>query len=167
MPSVGRATAERQRQAKTELELARTEARAVAPLAKAPPLPKHLGRAGKAVWQAFWPERLKTMTASEVHVVVRYCELNDRRAALLADLETLGWSVQGSRPGMLVRRAEADVLATTETEMRHMERVLGLGPLPRARLQIEVLAVQEGIDRVNGNRPVEGSRLSELRRTKE
>jgi P27 family predicted phage terminase small subunit len=154
MPTTGRATAANIRLKKMEIEQAQQVARSVEPLNEAPPLPEHLGTAGREVWSVFWAERLKTISAAEVHIVQRYAEMIDRRDELVKALKNLGWSVQGSRPGMLVRRAEVDVLMALETELRQMERVLGLGPQPRARLQIDVLQVEEGVAKINGHRPM-------------
>lgn len=125
---------------------AQEQARQIAPLQFPPAPPAHLGDSGRHVWLVVMEERFKTLTAAEVHIVERYCELQDRRVELKGILSRDGWSVPGSRPGMVVIHPAATVIQSTELELRQMERILGLGPAYRARLAIDLIAVEDGLD---------------------
>jgi len=126
--------------------------RQVAPLPAPLSVPDSLEETGALIWQTFMAERFATITAAEVHVVERYCELQDRRAQLKDLLSVEGWGVPGSRTGMIVIHPAAQMLKATETELRMMESMLGLGPAFRAKLAIDLIAVEDGLDKIERTR---------------
>lgn len=128
------------------------QTRLVQPLAEPLPVPNHLDEQGAVVWERFMTERYATVTAAEVHIIERYCELQDRRTQLRDLLHVEGWGVPGSRAGMIVINPAAQMLTTCETEIRQMERMLGLGPAFRAKLAIDLIGVEEGLERVDRTR---------------
>jgi P27 family predicted phage terminase small subunit len=139
---------------KTALEAQRTQVeRAVLALEKCPPAPRHLGKAGKEAWKVVLGERFRTISPGEVPLFVRYCEIIDRRALLQGETQRNGWSVPGSRPGMLVSAPWAIALEAAERELRQMERVLGIGPSHRANQSILILTAEEKLRRLNAFEP--------------
>lgn len=100
---------------------------------RAPRVPAHLRDGGREVWCAVWAAGEGAYNPStDRFVVERYCELHDRRAALLAEIERDGLTTLGGN-GQTVMHPALRHIETTEREMRAIESVLGLSPemLPR------------------------------------
>lgn len=127
--------------------------RAVLALEECPPAPDHLGDAGREAWDLILGERYGTISPGELPLFTRYAEQIDRRAALQAKTVEDGWSVPGSRPGMLVQAPWCIALEAVERELRQMERVLTIGPSHRARQSILLLSAEEQLRRLNALEP--------------
>src|ERR1700722_3339112 len=125
----------------------RTVSKAIKGLEFVPDPPERLKEAGAAVWRVYLKERAATIVESELSVLQRLCELTDCRENLLVILENDGWTVPGSQPDTMYPHPAAKLLTIAESEMRQLERVLSIGASHRARLQLEVLAVQNELDK--------------------
>jgi P27 family predicted phage terminase small subunit len=78
--------------------------------------------------------------ATDRYVIERYCDLHDRRALLLAEIEQDGLTTLGSASQTVVHPALRHV-ETTEREMRAIEAVLGLSLEARLRLGVAANSV--------------------------
>jgi len=113
----------------------------VAALEARPTCPRSLGQAGKRAFEVVSKERWPTLTAAEVPILARYSGLHDLLETARRSLEADGFLVQGSR-GQPVENPAVALLMTIHHELRQLERVLGLGPASRVRLQIEILQAE-------------------------
>ena len=93
--------------------------------------PASLGAVGSAVWKTI--VEAGRYQDHDARVLERYCQLHDRRAVLLALVDTEGYVVPGSRQqptGHPASRLAYDI----EAQMIRLESVLALNPEARARL---------------------------------
>lgn len=110
---------------------------------RAPRVPAHLREAGREVWRAVWAAGEGAYHPStDRFVIERYCELHDRRAALLGEIERDGLTTLGST-GQTVMHPALRHVETTEREMRAIESVLGLSLEARLRLGIAASAIKK------------------------
>ncbi|MGO1050734.1 phage terminase small subunit P27 family [Crossiella sp. CA198] len=109
---------------------------------RAPRVPAGLGDAGREVWRAVWAAGDGAYhPQTDRWVIARYCELHDRRVALLALVERDGLTVVGST-GQTVMHPALRHVENTEREMRAIESVLGLSLEARLRLGIAANTVK-------------------------
>jgi P27 family predicted phage terminase small subunit len=125
---------------------------AVAPVSAAIPLsqvkpepPVHLGEVGLEVWDLVWDYGAKVYQAADRLIITRYCELQDRRAKMVADLERDGYFSVGSQ-GQLVQHPAARILSDIESKLVPLEDRLGLSPESRARLGIATVEAETKLD---------------------
>lgn len=103
---------------------------------RAPRVPVHLGRVGREAWRTIWSAGSGAYSPeTDRYVILRYCELHDRRATLLAAVENEGLMTVGSTGQPVVHPAMRYV-ESTEKELRAIETVIGFTPEARMRLGI-------------------------------
>lgn len=108
---------------------------------RAPRVPAKLGPVGKDVWREVWAAGDGAYhPQTERFVIERYCELHDRRAALLAEIGRDGLMAVGSM-GQTVMHPALRYVESTEKELRAIESTLGLNLEARLRLGIAAKAV--------------------------
>src|SRR5690606_8259375 len=73
------------------------------------------------------------------NVILRYCELHDRRAELLAQIETDGYMPEGYN-GQPVIHPALRFVESTEKELRAIEDAIGF--TPEARLRLGLVAAE-------------------------
>lgn len=114
---------------------------------RAPRVPGHLKTAGREVWRAVWSAGMGAFSPeSDRNIILRYCELHDRRADLLAAVEADGLMTVGSTGQPVVHPAMRYV-ESTEKELRAIESTIGFTPEARLRLGLvaaEARKVQAG-----------------------
>lgn len=109
---------------------------------RAPRVPAKLGDVGRDVWRAVWAAGEGAYhPATDRFVIERYCELHDRRAALLREVEIDGLTTVGST-GQTVIHPALRYVESTEKEMRAIETTLGLNLEARLRLGIAANAAR-------------------------
>ncbi|MET9002750.1 phage terminase small subunit P27 family [Amycolatopsis sp. NPDC004169] len=95
---------------------------------RAPRVPAKLGDIGREVWRAVWAAGDGAYhPAIDRFVVERYCELHDRRAAMLREVDIDGLTTEG-RTGQSVVRPALRHAESAEKEMLAIETALGLTP---------------------------------------
>jgi len=110
---------------------------------RAPRVPASLGSTGRDVWRDVWKAGEGAYhPQTDRYVIERYCELHDRRAVLLAEIERDGLTTLGST-GQTVMHPALRHVETTEREMRAIESVLGLSLESRLRLGIAASAIKK------------------------
>lgn len=118
---------------------ANTAAEPTAPVVyegRAPRVPASLGSAGKEVWRAVWQAGSGAYSPeTDRNIIMRYCELHDRRADLLSAVDADGLMTVGSTGQPAVHPAMRYV-ESTEKELRAIETVIGFTPEARMRLGI-------------------------------
>ncbi|MFJ8386211.1 phage terminase small subunit P27 family [Streptomyces sp. NPDC094438] len=118
---------------------AMTAAEPAAPIVhegRAPRVPSHLKNIGRDVWRAVWAAGSGAYSPdTDRNVILRYAELHDRRAALLAVVDNDGLMTIGSTGQPAVHPAMRYV-ESTERELRAIETVIGFTPEARMRLGI-------------------------------
>jgi P27 family predicted phage terminase small subunit len=101
---------------------------------RAPRVPANLGRHGKEVWRDIWQAGAGAyLPATDGYVIERYCELHDRRAAMLAEVEADGYTAVGST-GQTVAHPLLTHITAVERQMSGIEASLGLNLEARLRL---------------------------------
>ncbi|MFD8496196.1 phage terminase small subunit P27 family [Amycolatopsis sp. NPDC059657] len=109
---------------------------------RAPRVPAKLDDVGREVWRAVWAAGDGAYhPATDRFVIERYCELHDRRAALLREVEIDGLTTVGST-GQTVIHPALRYVESTEKEMRAIETTLGLNLEARLRLGIAANAAR-------------------------
>jgi P27 family predicted phage terminase small subunit len=93
--------------------------------------PVSLGAVGSAVWITI--AQAGSYQDNDAPVLERYCRLHDRRAVLLAFVDTEGYIVAGSKQQPTAHPAIA-LARDIEAQMTQLESVLALNPGARARL---------------------------------
>jgi P27 family predicted phage terminase small subunit len=96
-----------------------------------PDPPVSLGAVGSAVWRTI--VNAGPYQDSDAPVLERYCQLHDRRAVLLALVDTEGYIVAGSKQQSTAHPA-IRLARDIESQMSQLESVLALNPEARARL---------------------------------
>lgn len=99
-----------------------------------PRLPRGLGALGKAVWRAYWADPISQVaTGADVHDIIRYCHLLDRRAALEREIEREPTveNEYGRQPNPLFK-----ITKELTREIEKTREQLGILPLARMRLGI-------------------------------
>ncbi|MER5258544.1 phage terminase small subunit P27 family [Streptomyces sp. NPDC002855] len=103
---------------------------------RAPRVPSHLKAVGRDVWRAVWSAGSGAYSPdTDRNIILRYAELHDRRAALLAAVDEDGLMTVGSTGQPAVHPAMRYV-ESTERELRAIETVIGFTPEARMRLGI-------------------------------
>ncbi|MEU9388663.1 phage terminase small subunit P27 family [Streptomyces sp. NPDC048324] len=103
---------------------------------RAPRVPTGLKRVGREVWRNVWSAGNGAYSPeTDRNIILRYCELHDRRAALLAAVANDGLMTVGSTGQPAVHPAMRYV-ESTEKELRAIETVIGFTPEARMRLGI-------------------------------
>ncbi|MDJ0462019.1 phage terminase small subunit P27 family [Streptomyces sp. H27-C3] len=103
---------------------------------RAPRVPAGLKSVGREVWRNVWSAGNGAYSPdTDRNIILRYCELHDRRAALLAAVENDGLMTVGSTGQPAVHPAMRYV-ESTERELRAIETVIGFTPEARMRLGI-------------------------------
>jgi len=103
---------------------------------RAPRVPAHLKRVGKEVWRTVWAAGSGAYSPeTDRYIILRYAELHDRRAHLLASVDNDGLMTTGSTGQPVVHPAMRYV-ESTEKELRAIETVIGFTPEARMRLGI-------------------------------
>lgn len=103
---------------------------------RAPRVPAHLKTLGRDVWRAVWQAGSGAYSPdTDRNLILRYAELHDRRAELLAAVDNDGLMTVGSTGQPAVHPAMRYV-ETTERELRAIETVMGFTPESRMRLGI-------------------------------
>lgn len=103
---------------------------------RAPRVPTGLKRVGREVWRNVWTAGGGAYSPdTDRNIILRYCELHDRRAALLAAVSNDGLMTVGSTGQPAVHPAMRYV-ESTEKELRAIETVIGFTPEARMRLGI-------------------------------
>ena len=96
----------------------------------APQPPATLKETGSAAWESLWSEVPWLSPSTDLLMVLRLCQLHDRRAAMMAQLDSDGLTVAGykgqPRPHPLLAH-----LSAVETELRQLEQQAGLTPACR------------------------------------
>ncbi|RSM66636.1 phage terminase small subunit P27 family [Amycolatopsis sp. WAC 01376] len=109
---------------------------------RAPRVPAKLGDVGREIWRAVWAAGEGAyLPATDRFVIERYCELHDRRAALLREVEIDGLTTVGST-GQTVIHPALRYVESTEKELRAIETTLGLNLEARLRLGIAANAAR-------------------------
>jgi P27 family predicted phage terminase small subunit len=93
--------------------------------------PTSLGAVGSAVWATI--TQAGSYHDNDAPVLERYCQLHDRRAVLLALVDTEGYIVAGSKQPSTAHPA-IRLAHDIEAQMTQLESVLALNPEARARL---------------------------------
>lgn len=93
--------------------------------------PTSLGAVGSAVWATI--TQAGSYQDNDAPVLERYCQLHDRRAVLLAFVDTEGYIVAGSKQPSTAHPA-IRLAHDIEAQMTQLESVLALNPEARARL---------------------------------
>lgn len=124
----------------------RTAAKPLVPAAapfsqERPEPPAHLGEVGLTVWEVVWDYGAKVYQPADRLIIVRYCELQERRAEMMAALERDGYFSVGSQ-GQLVQHPAARILSDIEAKLVPLEDRLGLSPESRARLGIATVEAE-------------------------
>ncbi|MFB7675587.1 phage terminase small subunit P27 family [Kitasatospora purpeofusca] len=115
---------------------AQNEAAPVVYEGRAPRVPAHLGKAGKEAWRTVWSAGQGAYSPeTDRYVILRYCELHDRRAELLAVVAADGLMSEGYN-GQPVAHPMLRYVESTEKELRSIETVIGFTPEARMRLGI-------------------------------
>jgi P27 family predicted phage terminase small subunit len=96
-----------------------------------PDPPVSLGAVGSAVWTTI--AQAGSYQDNDAPVLERYCQLHDRRAVLLALVDTEGYSVAGSKQQPTAHPATR-LARDIDAQMTQLESVLALNPEARARL---------------------------------
>ncbi len=103
---------------------------------RAPRVPAHLKASGREVWRAVWQAGGGAYSPdTDRNVILRYAELHDRRADLLALIDAEGLSVVGST-GQPAMHPALRFVESTERELRAIENAIGFTPEARMRLGI-------------------------------
>ncbi|AFU62196.1 terminase small subunit [Streptomyces phage TG1] len=101
---------------------------------RAPRVPHHLKAAGKEVWRSVWSAGMGAFSPdTDRNLITRYCELHDRRAALLDQIEADGYMSEGYN-GQPVMHPALRFVESTEKELRAIETAIGFTPESRLRL---------------------------------
>ncbi|MFF4424154.1 phage terminase small subunit P27 family [Streptomyces sp. NPDC001549] len=99
-------------------------------------MPSHLKSVGRDVWRAVWAAGGGAYSPdTDRNIILRYAELHDRRASLLAAVDNDGLMTVGSTGQPAVHPAMRYV-ESTERELRAIETVIGFTPEARMRLGI-------------------------------
>ncbi|MFF2039386.1 phage terminase small subunit P27 family [Kitasatospora sp. NPDC058170] len=115
---------------------AQSEAAPVVYEGRAPRVPAHLGKTGKEAWRTVWSAGQGAYSPeTDRYVILRYCELHDRRAELLAVVAADGLMSEGYN-GQPVAHPMLRYVESTEKELRAIETVIGFTPEARMRLGI-------------------------------
>ena len=96
-----------------------------------PDPPTSLGAVGGAVWATI--TQAGSYQDNDAPVLERYCQLHDRRALLLALVDSEGYIVAGSKQPSTAHPA-IRLAHDIEAQMTQLESVLALNPEARARL---------------------------------
>ncbi|MEU8791551.1 phage terminase small subunit P27 family [Streptomyces sp. NPDC048643] len=122
---------------------ANTAAEAAAPIVyegRAPRVPSHLKETGKDVWRNVWSAGMGAYSPdTDRNVILRYCELHDRRADLLALVAADGYMSEGYN-GQPVAHPMLRYVESTEKELRSIETAIGF--TPEARLRLGLVAAE-------------------------
>lgn len=114
---------------------------------RAPRAPAHLKATGRDIWRAVWQAGSGAYSPdTDRNLILRYAELYDRRADLLAVVEDDGLMTIGST-GQPVVNPALRFVESTEKELRAIETSMGFSPESRMRLGIvaaEARKVQAG-----------------------
>ncbi|MFD7257829.1 phage terminase small subunit P27 family [Streptomyces sp. NPDC059874] len=101
---------------------------------RAPRAPASLGSTGRDIWRAVWQAGSGAYSPdTDRNLILRYAELYDRRATLLAAVDAEGLMTIGSTGQPVVHPAMRYV-ESTEKELRAIETVIGFTPEARMRL---------------------------------
>lgn len=95
--------------------------------------PTSLGAVGSAVWATI--TQASSYQDNDAPVLERYCQLHDRRAVLLALVDTEGYIVAGSKQPSTAHPAFR-LAHDIEAQMTQLESALALNPEARARLEL-------------------------------
>ncbi|WP_433859999.1 phage terminase small subunit P27 family [Streptomyces kronopolitis] len=107
---------------------------------RAPRVPAHLKSAGKDVWRNVWSAGMGAYSPeTDRNVILRYCELHDRRTDLLALVEADGFMSEGYN-GQPVAHPMLRYVESTEKELRSIETAIGF--TPEARLRLGIVAAE-------------------------
>lgn len=107
---------------------------------RAPRVPAHLKAAGKDVWRNVWSAGMGAYSPeTDRNVILRYCELHDRRAELLGLIESQGYMSEGYN-GQPVAHPMLRYVESTEKELRSIESAIGF--TPEARLRLGLVAAE-------------------------
>jgi len=87
-----------------------------------------------AVWKLGGPSGVYHPVA-DYGLIERYVSLMERRAALLATIESEGWVMEGSK-GQPIQHPAARMLADAEAKLIPIEDRLGLSPQARHTIQV-------------------------------
>jgi P27 family predicted phage terminase small subunit len=103
----------------------------------APPAPKALGAAGKAVWEAYWTDPV-SLAATKVdgYDIARYCRLHDEREAVerrIKGRSQYGGDVIEGMNGPILNPLHR-VRKELTREIEKLREMLGILPLARMRL---------------------------------
>ncbi|WP_425444213.1 phage terminase small subunit P27 family [Streptomyces uncialis] len=99
-------------------------------------MPAGLKRVGREVWRNVWQAGNGAYSPeTDRNIILRYAELHDRRASLLAAVDNDGLMTVGSTGQPAVHPAMRYV-ESTERELRAIETVIGFTPEARMRLGI-------------------------------
>ena len=114
--------------------------------AAVPDPPDNLEERGLEVWENLWAAGAGAYHGpTDRYVIERYCQLHDRRQALMEVLERDGFMILGSQ-GQDVLHPASRALDTVEKELRALEDRLGLNPESRARLSLAVIEHKSKLD---------------------
>ena len=115
---------------------------AAAPLSQTSPLPpENLTPYGLGLWRLVWDYGSKVYQPADSILILRYVDLQERRARLLKDLERDGYFSVGSQ-GQLVQHPACRILSDVESKLVPLEDRLGLSPESRARLGIATVEAE-------------------------
>ncbi|MFF4408126.1 phage terminase small subunit P27 family [Streptomyces sp. NPDC001404] len=99
-------------------------------------MPASLGPVGKEIWRNVWSAGHGAFSPeTDRNLILRYCELYDRRADLLSAVDSDGLMSVGSTGQPAVHPAMRYV-ESTEKELRAIETAIGYTPESRMRLGI-------------------------------
>ncbi|MFF4430508.1 phage terminase small subunit P27 family [Streptomyces sp. NPDC001513] len=99
-------------------------------------MPAHLKATGREVWRSVWSAGSGAYSPdTDRNIILRYCELHDRRAVLLAQVDADGYMSEGYN-GQPVMHPALRFVESTEKELRAIETVIGFTPEARMRLGI-------------------------------
>ncbi|MFF7990344.1 phage terminase small subunit P27 family [Kitasatospora xanthocidica] len=103
---------------------------------RAPRVPAHLGKVGREAWRTVWTAGQGAYSPeTDRYIILRYCELQDRRAELLAVVAADGFMSEGYN-GQPVAHPMLRYVESTEKELRSIETAIGFTPEARMRLGI-------------------------------
>ncbi len=120
---------------------ATTEVDHAAPFTPPAP-PAGLNTHARRIWAEVWDAGREAYNEkTDAAVIERYAEMTARRSALLATLESEGWTVPGSQ-GQLVAHPAAKLLDSVDSKLQALEDRLGLNPEARLRLGIATVEGQ-------------------------
>ena len=97
------------------------------------------------VWELGGPSGVYNAVA-DYQVILRYCQMVERRETFLARLDKEGWTEIGSQ-GQTVQHPAARMLAETEAKMVPLEDRLGLNPQARHTIQVGHVQAKSALEK--------------------